>query len=37
MNTLIWLPLDFVGEDDDEEDKLHFELFRDMFVLIILD
>jgi hypothetical protein len=31
MNTLLWLPLDFVGEDDDKEDKLRFELFRDMF------
>jgi hypothetical protein len=31
MNTLLWLPLGFVGEDDDEEDKLRFELFRDMF------
>jgi hypothetical protein len=31
------LPLDFVGEDDDEVDKLHFELFQVMFWLIILD
>jgi hypothetical protein len=31
MNTLLWLPLDFVGEDDDEVDKLHFELFQVMF------
>jgi hypothetical protein len=31
MNTLLWLQLDFMGEDYDEEDKLRFELFRDMF------
>ena len=33
MNTLLCLPLDFVGEDDDEEDKLGFEVFWDMFLI----